>query len=139
MKQIYKTSDGREFTDEKSAELHEELVEAEHNFNQARKILARKLCETQFTADGFPFDFSQWTYYSVMGGILNRPYIQEISINPWKLSFDCRDFLEISYEDEKSGASRKIDFKDLYYKKENAEKRKKELLAEYIEDLKKEL
>ena len=138
MEQIYKTSDGREFTDEKLAQLHEELIKAEHDFNQARDFLARKLCETQFTADGFPFDFERWNYYSVMGGIFNKPHTQEISIRPWRVSFDRGDFLELSYEDGK-GERRRIDFKNLYYKRENAEKRRKEMLAEYIEELKKEL
>ena len=138
MKQIYKTSDGKEFTDEESARLHEELIRAERDFNRAKDFLARKLYETQFTADGFPFNSGHWNYYSVMGGISNKPYTQEISINQWRFSFDSGGFLELIYEDGKE-ERRKIDFKSLYYKRENAEKKRKEMLAKYIESLKKEL
>lgn len=138
MKQIYKTTDGREFSGEESAKRHEELIEAENNFNKAKEVLARRLFETQFTADGVPFDFKNWKYYYVREGFWSRPSIEEISFCPWKISFDYKDSLELNYETD-NGKSKKIDFKNLYYFKKNALKKHNELLAKYIEELKKEL
>ena len=64
MKQVWKTSDGREFDSEEEADRHERLVKAADYYMDALLRYGQALAETQRTADGHPLELSR-THYRV--------------------------------------------------------------------------
>lgn len=57
--QQYRTSDGREFANKAEAERHQKLVDAIEAFDKAHDALGFTLAQSQWTADGKPFEFGR--------------------------------------------------------------------------------
>lgn len=82
----WEASDGRTFDNEEEAERYEALIEIRDTYKRARKDYARTLAKTFKTADGQPFNFSQWSYYWVTPWHYHMPRVQKVEI--WKPDFD---------------------------------------------------
>ncbi len=76
---MFKTSDGEEFSDEKSAESHQKLIDVERQYDMAFRAYKQLLAETQKTADGFPFEFGVCRDYWYPTWWGERPRIIKIS------------------------------------------------------------
>jgi hypothetical protein len=93
----FKTTDGREFTDEAEAKLHDELIVAREAFDAARRRLNNAVLKTQRTADGQLFDFGLFRdYHYVRPGYGGMPSMQTVSFLGWNFEIsEHTDAVEI--------------------------------------------
>lgn len=132
-KTVFRTEDGQEFTDKASAERHEKLVAAKAAYEDARQQYAKALAETQFTADGYPFDLNtRHTYYYVTGLWNGSPEVDSVSFYLWNIDLDEADRLSVVQWDNRGEASRRVSYRidHLYWHKSGAQE---EMIREYAE------
>lgn len=119
---MYRTTDGQEFASQADAERHEALSTAKRDYENASAVYDRLLAESQFTADGHPFRVSVLhTYYYVTNGLSGAPAVGTVA-------FFCRNFYlgsddEVTITQQEDGKrDRTFWFKQLYARRENAER-----------------
>lgn len=137
----YTSEDGREFNTEADAKKHEELITAKSLYDQARHAYARKLWETQKTADGEPFELG-WRRYWRIVGLYMWPRLQEVSIYPHSCDLDDQDALTIIEEVDNGKGGRQFAshrISDLYCREENAKKALIAAQRERLDDLTREV
>lgn len=117
-----RTSDGREFTNPKEAERHQEMLSAREAFADAHRKLGRALARTQTTADGEPFDFGVFrTYYYVREPYGQTPRLGEVSFYAFDFSFTERDDVFTIIQRDK-GNETHYHINELYLHRDNAER-----------------
>lgn len=118
---IYKTTDGREYTDKEQAERHEALTAVKTAYEDARRNYAAALAESHKTADGYQFKLTGMRdYYFVTPGWYGAPEIKKVAFYIWNCDLSDND--EAAIVDTSEG--RRIEYKisALYRQKANAKK-----------------
>lgn len=88
----FKTTDGREFDDEKEAQKHDELILAREQYDASLRRLNRLIAETTRTADGYLFEFGLWTsYHYVTPGYFQMPVLGEVHYIGWNWDLNEHD------------------------------------------------
>lgn len=131
---IFETSDGRKFTDEKDAQLHENLIMASESLRRALDVFNKALLKTVKTADGYAFEYGFWDEYFYVPEIFSfgmEPRVYSISLGyTWEIDNrdgDLRIYVQLPNESQK----RAFDASTLYRKKANAQIELRKRLVEY--------
>jgi hypothetical protein len=74
----FKTTDGEEFSDEISAQKHENLIKLKQEYEKARHRYINELARTEKTIDGIPFAGKYHTYWYVQR-FYGMPHLVEFS------------------------------------------------------------
>lgn len=118
----FKTSDGREFDDEKEAERHDELILIREEYKSVLRRMNTLIAETTRTADGKLFEFGLWkTYYYVTEGFFQMPQLTEVPYLGWNWHLNERDdAVEIILYEGNDKRTREFKINNLYAGKHNA-------------------
>jgi len=96
----YQASDGKEFDNEEEAKLHDELVTARTEYDEARHRFSRAVALTQKTADGELFDFKSGDYWFVTDYYNQEPRLKRVHFIGWNFEVtEYSDGVEISQEE----------------------------------------
>ena len=118
----FKTSDGREFSNQKEAEKHDALILARGKYSEALRQMNTLIAETARTADGHLFEFGLWTtYYYVTPGYFSKPVLTEVPYLGWNWDLNERDDqVEIVTREGNDNRQREYKISDLYRNKKAA-------------------
>jgi hypothetical protein len=118
----FKTTDGREFVNEKEAKKHDELIVAREQYETALRKMNRLIAETTRTADGHLFELGLWaSYYYVTPGFFSMPQLAEVSYLGWNWDLnEHNDSVEIITREGNDNRQREYKIKDLYREKSKA-------------------
>lgn len=142
MKPIYKADDGAEFETPAEVEAHNKFLKAKDLFGKAWDELRKTEFGKLKTADGYLLSdqgegWFKGRYYLVQYEYSLQPSILEVSLYPSKVhSFSvAADGIEIyiDHYNMRDTVTIRFHLKDLYRKKENANKRIVEILKRNIE------
>jgi hypothetical protein len=117
--QKFETSDGRDFTDEKEAERHQQLIDARGQYQQGLTNLGQLLAERLKTADGKPFQVGILrNYYVIHEPMAGLPYLRHVHFSlaygqPFGLGHDDDVYL-IVREFDTNRTQREYKVSDLY-------------------------
>lgn len=119
----FRAADGREFESESDATAHEELRGLKAAYEEARQAYARKLWETQKTADGVPFRLDTFNKYYHIADYFGFPSWLPVSFYIWACDLDDEDEATVRQQPD-SGREGWETYKisELYYYKGNAER-----------------
>lgn len=127
--------DGSKWDTREEAEKHDRFVAAERAYRDAEKAYLRVIFESQKTADGFPLDLSEWTYYCVIDRIYEPPRIAEIrGLGLSEIHLDLQsqglNWKRLLVKEWREGKliETYYDLNSIYKKRENAEKQQLALL-----------
>lgn len=118
----FAAEDGEEFDTVEEAALHDQLITARREYDEARQKWSRAVAVTQKTADGELFDFGSIfrSYYFVTEGYFSMPEVKEVSFLGWNFENGNNDDVIITrFTDDRRIESFAI--KDLYTDKRKAE------------------
>jgi|SRR6185369_2448213 len=102
----YQASDGVEFDNEEEAKLHDELITARKEYDEARGKFSRAVAATQKTADGELFDFRGGEFWYVTDYYNQEPRLKRVYFLGWNFEVtEYGDRVEIS-QDETDGNNR---------------------------------
>lgn len=136
----YKCTDGVVYQEgqKEMAEKHQELVNLEQKYKDARSRYFRALTENQITADGKMFDFTWGRYWHVFSRFYANPVIEEITIQPWQVQYDWKNnfVVWVTENGSETGPRKELNFRNLYAHESEARKKFKELMKEYLNGLK---
>ena len=91
MKQVFRTSDGQEFTNEEAANRHEAIIAARGVYKTAQRELHALLVNELVTADGQPFGFgSLRDYFFIVQPEWGGHYIKKVTFSYWNFAVDER-------------------------------------------------
>lgn len=118
----FKTTDGREFDDQKEAQKHDELILARELYEGALRKLNQLTAETTRTADGHLFELGLWAnYYYVTPGYFEMPALSEVSYIGWNWDLNERDdSVEIVTREGNDNRQREYKISSLYREKAKA-------------------
>lgn len=135
----YKTSDGREFTEESDANFHQEYLDIVEEFDVISSKLTNIVAKKVKTADGQPFKFGGFSkYYTVMNKYAH-PYIFEFYTPSTRWSYNLDERMEwISVKMTVNGTQYNIEVGNMYADKKEAMKAlveaRKQLIKQYEDD-----
>ncbi len=140
--QKYKTTDDKEFENEKEAVKHEELITAQSEFEDALKRYSHALFESQETADGHPFKFtSSHDYYTLVVTGFQMPRLQCIRFYFYNCTLDDNDAAYVTQRTDHDGncVYQTYRISELYHDKVNAEAILLEAQEKYVSDVSKDV
>jgi hypothetical protein len=129
----YKTTDGKEFTDEAEAIAHEEIITLKRSFQAARYSYGRALAKREKTIDGHPFTIRYDTYYRI-SDFFGMPTLVEVSFhNDWEFTLDDNtDEITILQPRKNESGYTHTRISDLYKDRDNARKALAAKQTEYL-------
>lgn len=131
----FRTNDGKTFTDKADAERHEKLVEAEAEYKRAMSTYARRLFETQKTADGHPFELGltrNYYYVAHYYDNLSVPRLVSVSFSHLDARLDEKGRDDVIVITGTNDSKMKYQITSLYRDRVNAEKALAEKQIELI-------
>jgi hypothetical protein len=111
----FRTSDGMKWDTRREAERHEALIEAQREYEAARRNYGARLAEDQRTADGEPFTFGWHEYWWLHPGhSLTPPGLRKVTFSEYGLGFTLDEDRLCIYS-EHGGDRRQYRIGELYW------------------------
>jgi hypothetical protein len=120
----FKTTDGKEFSDEISAKKHENLITLKQEYKQARLRYVNELARAEKTIDGVSFAGKYHTYWYIQE-FMGMPHLVDFSFTNDR-EFDIHDYTDelVILQPRTDGGRGYTESRisDLYYDRKAAEK-----------------
>lgn len=135
----FRTSDGNEYPTKEEAEKHEALIEAEADFERAKRRFGYALAETQETADGLAFKWSNprdyWRVHWPYGAPPRLERVEYLGLGDTEVRRDG-EHVEIVKRTYRDGSYdyRTYRISELYGSESAAKEARNELVAKWFSD-----